>query len=829
MDSWRSNAAKARAVRLQRISSNKRLRIESNKASSHAVVVETNQQSLDVVATSSTIELTQINKKNSSVQFGSNPCNRINGSATDLITTNQFAPSPRILHPAFRSSNIDSSPLTASLHAFQPAIVSVPSNAVHIAGSNSSLFVDHLFVPVEVPVPVPVAVPILVPMHIDHSIPSDRETNSVSSFSNAAVDVSNVNSRSITSSPTVVSFMDSIKTNPGRIWLREECIVIIQCSFQLMSQLHFSMSNAAKFVASSARSYPKIIRMLSHFVRTGEILYCDRSASQERAVLTPVQQEKLRKELVRCQDKGKTVNARYIQSFLQFKFEITLTRARIYNELSIMYIKYRRIEEITPIDPIFQSKRVAKFILAYSNALKEEEAGTAVIVYTDESFIHNNHASNYTWCVGTNQLKRSRRNGRLVMIHCMTKHGLMFARRSDDDADLSKVTVNSEYIYLIDPKATNIDAAMKADRKGDKEAYHGNIDQVIWLTWAKHRCFSSIKALFEGKKMYLVLDNASFHNPRKEDWTATAAMTKNEFAAKLIENGVKSIEVERDSLDNNRNVLNTDGEPIKQTVTVTSETFNKRASAKEPYAPYVDELRKRWSSLLKERPELVRTITREMFDAEGFELLFTPPMNPNCQPIEKVWGLVKGRVADQYEVGRTVDETRNQLLNAFYGDRYEVERKKAASDRIANSVEPGPGISAVHCDLMIKKCQQWMQDFIKANPSFIQGTLMDCQPGPILMNNATLTAAEEVADAAREDAAQLLMHQREEDEARMHALMQCSGIELNANLMDLTDDSSRMSMSTSLQLSMDALKTSPIDRFELHPMFRSGEVRLHSH
>jgi hypothetical protein len=107
--------------------------------------------------------------------------------------------------------------------------------------------------------------------------------------------------------------------------------------------------------------------------------------------------------------------------------------------------------------------------------------------------------------------------------------------------------------------------------------------------------------------------------------------------------------------------------------------------------------------------------------------------------------------------------------------------------------------------------------------------LMDCQPGPILMNNATLTAAEEVADAAREDAAQLLMHQREEDEARMHALMQCSGIELNANRMDLTDDSSRMSMSTSRQLSMDALNTNPIDRFELHPMFRSGEVRLHSH
>lgn len=90
--------------------------------------------------------------------------------------------------------------------------------------------------------------------------------------------------------------------------------------------------------------------------------------------------------------------------------------------------------------------------------------------------------------------------------------------------------------------------------------------------------------------MYLVLDSASFHNPKKEDWKATATMTKNEFAAKLIENGVKSIEVERDSLDKNRNVLiNTNGEPIKQIVTVASETFNKRASAKEPYAPHADD------------------------------------------------------------------------------------------------------------------------------------------------------------------------------------------------------------------------------------------------
>lgn len=62
-----------------------------------------------------------------------------------------------------------------------------------------------------------------------------------------------------------------------------------------------------------------------------------------------------------------------------------------------------------------------------------------------------------------------------------------------------------------------------------------------------------------------------------------------------------------------------------------------------------------------------RSRAQKIFDIEGWQLLFTPPYNSECQPIEKIWAKVKKFVANQYTSDRSLEITRMQTLDGFYG------------------------------------------------------------------------------------------------------------------------------------------------------------------
>jgi hypothetical protein len=61
-------------------------------------------------------------------------------------------------------------------------------------------------------------------------------------------------------------------------------------------------------------------------------------------------------------------------------------------------------------------------------------------------------------------------------------------------------------------------------------------------------------------------------------------------------------------------------------------------------------------------------IKRELQIKKNWEVIFTPPYNSMCQPIEEIWAYVKNYVAARYTVGRTEAQLRQQTLDGFYGD-----------------------------------------------------------------------------------------------------------------------------------------------------------------
>jgi len=190
-------------------------------------------------------------------------------------------------------------------------------------------------------------------------------------------------------------------------------------------------------------------------------------------------------------------------------------------------------------------------------------------------------------------------------------------------------------------------------------------------------------------------------------------MNKKELVATYDKFGIDEFELLDHRRDENGEVLGLD------ILSFARENFDKRASPNKRQVPTAKHLRQYLSQFLKRRPELIPTQTQQILDAEGFSNLFTPPLEPRSQPIERLWGTVKHVVAAQYTVGRTVEQTREQLMAAFYTHQYE---HNGADNR---------GISPRQCAGMVRQSQEWMAEFVANNTDYLSGPLNNlmCEKG----------------------------------------------------------------------------------------------------
>ena len=73
-----------------------------------------------------------------------------------------------------------------------------------------------------------------------------------------------------------------------------------------------------------------------------------------------------------------------------------------------------------------------KFMVEYAEALRLEEEGKAIIMYTDESYVNQHHHSDWGWYQEEEDDKhRSSKGVRMIITHCITKHGPVVTRDAD--------------------------------------------------------------------------------------------------------------------------------------------------------------------------------------------------------------------------------------------------------------------------------------------------------------------------------------------------------------------------------------------------------------
>ncbi|CAN0419128.1 unnamed protein product [Ectocarpus fasciculatus] len=335
--------------------------------------------------------------------------------------------------------------------------------------------------------------------------------------------------------------------------------------------------------------------------------------------------------------------------------------------LSRLGYKRRRGRIKTPPLNAERLARIRRYLVEMDMAKRAEDAGLAVIVYMDESFVHQAHGSPYSYFpsdengVVQDGIGRTTGKGlRMIMVHAITKWGPLakFCDGFPIEEGWFKETGSGKKKMEDEDTAEFLWQAKLA--KGD---YHAAMTDSMFMEWLEHRLSPAYNAIpeFEGKKMILVLDNASYHHGFDAEVKVPETNTKKHNVDLLRKFGAKSIRVKRKEGEQGfvEHNFEVPSEPGSSFPAGNREGGVSRAEVATATREYI---RLNYPERLEER---VVTFMKK----KGWALIWTPPYMPSFQPIELFWQHGKQYVSLSFELKRKMREVWVQIRRGWYGDK----------------------------------------------------------------------------------------------------------------------------------------------------------------
>jgi hypothetical protein len=221
---------------------------------------------------------------------------------------------------------------------------------------------------------------------------------------------------------------------------------------------------------------------------------------------------------------------------LEEQLGIVVSKSTVHRWLHALGYQYGRKHFVNQARS-YRNALIRSYIYKYAAALQEQEAGTAIIVYMDESYIHAHHCSQFLWyslsAATKNDVRGDGKGKRIIILHAMTKDGLLEVEGTEPSNILTELYHSCALIF----DEVCVDGVTPAD-------YHDTINGDKFIGWMQQRLFPTVQKLYPGKKMYLVLDNAKYHHHRGPDWFSPSAKKKGQLADFLRQRNVQSITVD---------------------------------------------------------------------------------------------------------------------------------------------------------------------------------------------------------------------------------------------------------------------------------------------
>jgi transposase len=396
-------------------------------------------------------------------------------------------------------------------------------------------------------------------------------------------------------------------------------------------------------------------------------------------------------ELVRAQKTdGVSVTSTTISAELRAKLDIAVHRSTVRRWMHALGYLWRNKRYVGGMKPVAKAVRIRQFIIEYAVALSEEEAGGAVVVYTDESFIHTHHALKKGWFHADDRdVIGDTKGKRLILLHAMTENGLLTTSDAVATNWFNEIALTAQVVF---------DEVLE-DGQDDSD-YHNTMTGVKFTAWLRNRLLPTFASLYPGKHMYLVLDNASYHKARDETWiSASSAQNKHQLVHTLLDLQVTSL-------------------TRASGVIVPAHRFE-TATKKELQAAV-----QLW---LDDHPGHNRTVVEQLMSDAGHTLVYTPPFCPDVQPIELLWAEVKRRVAERSILNRSVTQACEHTEEAF------------------------ASITWMFCINIVKHVHDWIDGFLKTDAA---GDLQQCcNLATVIRHHRLLSIANQTSSATSSTAA----------------------------------------------------------------------------
>jgi transposase len=482
----------------------------------------------------------------------------------------------------------------------------------------------------------------------------------------------------------------SLSNPSGRSLSSNELRIIIRLALWL--QLHEDYSEAAAVEAASVwagSSRHTVEPAYRHWWETGELLEPDASQRGSGNPLHPRHAGSVTFDQIldihRILAEAKIKNKYLPVKELKKQVALGLSERQIRRILKQLGYKWRRKRCIGRMNKEQRAQRTRSFIEQYDVALKEQQYGSAVIVYVDESYLHTAHSNQFCWALSADAQGHHVRGlpskgKRLIILHAMTADGLLHLEQRGRNA--------SSITNVVSDECKSCELIFEG--LVDSEDYHKNMNSTVFMQWVRNRLIPTFRAKYgRNKKLILVLDNARYHHPHGESWVSPNAMNKEQLAAWIASNprGENGIRIQRNGRE---------------------KYFGKTALFQHgsAFAPTVAEMKAWVKADLQSHPDTNRTLLQEEFDRLGYQTIYTPPYECETQPIELLWAYVKNYVGRVMGDDHSIAAVTQLARQGFYGD----------------TATNHAGVDSDLCARLIGHVHTYLNAFIKADEE-LQGSL----------------------------------------------------------------------------------------------------------
>ena len=321
----------------------------------------------------------------------------------------------------------------------------------------------------------------------------------------------------------------------------------------------------------------------------------------------------------------------------------TVPKTTLHSWLGRMELEYTE-KKLSGLTEEYANSSIRRFLLRYSELLQQEKNGDVVLVYMDESYIHQGYCSTGTWAPKRkNKVVKGRTRGtnkgkRLIIISAVTKDGVLEKLKANQ--------VPSFHLGDVCASASVVTEKLSVAGSAETADYHDTMSGDKFLQWIRNRLIPAFEAVYgKRKKMVLIMDNAAYHKARPKDGTWKTVTDKDRDWREAYVYRAEIPFIIRAS--DKKKIL-----PHKFTSTKARDGLT------------LQDLKTVVQDHIASHPSNT-TLVKEIMQVKGHQLLYTVQYESWMQPIEMVWAQVKHEVATKARRGRKWQETQRQTREAL--------------------------------------------------------------------------------------------------------------------------------------------------------------------